>query len=649
MLDTLKKILNNTGTYDIQKILRRIEGYRYVSFDIFDTLIKRDVPSPKEVFRAIERKYKIDGFTIHRIEAEKEARRRAHSEEVTLQEIYQCFPENNSQRYASLEIEMERTICTRNEVLYQVYTKCIEMGITVVLTTDMYLPKEVIETILLDAGIHSYYRLFVSNAVKKTKTTGSLYAHLLAELGIKPDEIIHIGDSFRSDYIMAIGKGVKSVKIPRVVNNCLFHNSMRSLQNKYLESFISNHVLVTKENYYARFGYECLGPLLFGFVSWMYEDAKRNGIERFYFLSRDGYIIKQAYEVMGYQTDIPCNYLEVSRRSLRIPYFIGVDSLEELANELIVPYYTTIKEALNALGLNFEAKKTIIEECGLDCDTIYKWDALKESTSFISLLNKLSEDVHQNAMMEINAFEKYLRQFDFKGKIAIVDIGWRGSIQKYLSVCLERFKCESDIMGYYVGLSHESIENLGRSNYKAKGYLFDCYNNPNDVSDNQAYAGLLESIFLEPIGSVEKYILLNDQCLIQRQRYEYDEEGEIKQRVETIQKNAIRFIDDMARSSIQNLVKEADKSIFEDRIFSVLKRPSNFDVMRFGDMPFYNNGIRNELAAPKSIWAYLLHPDKLFLDFGKSKWKTGFLKVLLKFPFNYYSIIRLMLKRRQCH
>ena len=648
MFDTLKKRLNNIGTYDIQKILRRIERYQYVSFDIFDTLIKRDVPNPKEVFRAIEKKYKIDGFTIHRLEAEKEARRRAHSEEVTLEEIYQCFPENNRQKYASLEIEMERAICSRNEVLYQVYTKCIEKGITVVLTTDMYLPKEAIETILLDAGIHRYYRLFVSNAVKKTKATGNLYTHILDELAINPDEIIHIGDSFRADYIMAICKGVKSVKIPRMINNSLFHSSMRSLQNKYLESFISNHVFLTKDDYYARFGYECLGPLLFGFVSWMYEDAKRNGIERFFFLSRDGYIIKQAYEVMGYHTDIPCNYLEVSRRSLRIPYFIGVDSVKELANEVIVPYYTTIKETLNALGLSFEAKNTIIEECGLDCDTVYKWDALKESASFNSLLNKLSEDVHLNAMMEINAFEKYLRQFDFRGKIAIVYIGWRGSIQKYLSVCLERLKFESDVMGYYVGLSHESIENLGRSNCKAKGYLFDCLNNPNDVSDNQAYAGLLESFFLEPIGSVEKYILQNEQCVIQRLRYEYDDEGEIKQRVEAIQENAIRFIDDMIKSPIQNLVNEADRSIFQDRLFSVLKHPSNYDVVRFGDMPFYNNGIRNELAAPKSIYMYILHPRKLFSDFGKSKWKTGFLKKLLKLPFNYYSILRLILKRGQC-
>lgn len=55
-----------------------------------------------------------------------------------------------------------------------------------------------------------------------------------------------------------------------------------SLYYNVLNSFINNHISDSNNEFY-QFGYEVFGPLLFGFVKWLYTDAKRKRLNRFYF------------------------------------------------------------------------------------------------------------------------------------------------------------------------------------------------------------------------------------------------------------------------------------------------------------------------------------------------------------------------------
>ena len=54
--------------YKIDKIIEKIQKYKYISFDIFDTLIKRNVEKPSDIFSAVNIEYekiygcKIDNF-----------------------------------------------------------------------------------------------------------------------------------------------------------------------------------------------------------------------------------------------------------------------------------------------------------------------------------------------------------------------------------------------------------------------------------------------------------------------------------------------------------------------------------------------------------------------------------------------------------
>ena len=84
----IKESFINIFSTSNSKILDKILDYDIISFDIFDTLIKRDINKPTDVFELIEEKYNIKNYKNMRIKAEKTARDNSNCEEVTLDEIY---------------------------------------------------------------------------------------------------------------------------------------------------------------------------------------------------------------------------------------------------------------------------------------------------------------------------------------------------------------------------------------------------------------------------------------------------------------------------------------------------------------------------------------------------------------------------------
>ncbi len=64
-------------------------------------------------------------------------------------------------------------------------------------------------------------------------------------------------------------------------------------------------------------GYSLVGPLLVSFSHWLFEQARKDGIDCLYFLSREGKIMKAVYDawVEGLPGAPRSQYLVLSRRS----------------------------------------------------------------------------------------------------------------------------------------------------------------------------------------------------------------------------------------------------------------------------------------------------------------------------------------------
>ena len=96
---------------------RLIDKYKYVSFDIYDTLISRYTVCPHDVFRIVEDRYNseydrsIDDFLHARIDAESTARSHDPGKEVTLDGIYEKlkgFSDHEKRELLKIESEIDR-------------------------------------------------------------------------------------------------------------------------------------------------------------------------------------------------------------------------------------------------------------------------------------------------------------------------------------------------------------------------------------------------------------------------------------------------------------------------------------------------------------------------------------------------------------
>ena len=126
----VKRIISSSISMKTKELIDLIQesGCRVVSFDIFDTLIKRNTNRPEDVFKLLEDRYnrqfkESKPISKLRIESEIYANEETYNEEVTLDEIYESFlTEFTEDRVAWLkenEIELELLLCQMNYDIHQ--------------------------------------------------------------------------------------------------------------------------------------------------------------------------------------------------------------------------------------------------------------------------------------------------------------------------------------------------------------------------------------------------------------------------------------------------------------------------------------------------------------------------------------------------
>lgn len=120
---TIKKKLYSGSSINADELYLKVKPYKYVSFDIFDTLVKRNVENPTDVFKLME--YKAgNGFADRRIKAEREARRslvKSDRKEVTIEDIYSYFTASERKKLIDLELKTEFQLLVPNSPVIDVY------------------------------------------------------------------------------------------------------------------------------------------------------------------------------------------------------------------------------------------------------------------------------------------------------------------------------------------------------------------------------------------------------------------------------------------------------------------------------------------------------------------------------------------------
>ena len=212
---------------EIKKIT---EKYKVITFDVFDTLIIRDVKKPTEVFRIC---YGFFGRYI-RVLSEIIARKLSKTGEVNIKDIQKYCP-------FSLEKELyvEYDVCRLNPEIFDLYKKLINAEKKIYAISDMYLDSITISNILKNNGYD--IPVIVSSEEGKSKKTGDLFRAFLDKYNYSNDEVLHIGDNYDSDVAGANKAGIKSIHIAKHKNE-LSYTSIRNYNTelaKFPESYKS--------------------------------------------------------------------------------------------------------------------------------------------------------------------------------------------------------------------------------------------------------------------------------------------------------------------------------------------------------------------------------------------------------------------------
>lgn len=640
----VKKIANRILTYNEQELEKKLESCGCVSFDIFDTLIKRSVARPRDAFYYAAQRYNryssdtVDPaqFCDCRVAAEEEARKCAmaqNREEVTLEEIYRYLPEayqEVAQKLLDAELEMEKSCCHADPTMKKVYRWCQKSGKRIFITSDMYLPRQTVEEILQQNG-YSGYTLLLSSDCGVTKRSGNLFTVLLQQDGVEQDALIHVGDNLRGDILGAKKQGIRALWIANDPDRCRFTrlHKMDARTRKQMQPIrtIMNGYIDPDWDPYYQFGFEVLGPLLYGFCTWLHESVKKDGLDKIFFLSRDGYLMQQGYRLLYGEEAIENSYLYASRKALFIPQLWIKPNFEEIIWTIGENTVWNCTKLCDKLGADPEEGKRIWTECGLSLKQNYLSQDLGKDPKAFQFYQRIQSEIIQHSKDAYAVFLQYLQQEQFYGRVAVVDIGWRGSMQYYLQNILEHSPINAESYGYYVGRIQEVVPDIHLSAYI-----------PPEAQPRTGGAGLFESLFLAQEGSTRTY-QKDEQGNILPVLYEseYTETGETEN-IRAYQSGALEFIRVMktgiGAQTLEHTVSAAN-------LYQSIRKPRKLELRLFADFSF-SDGVTYPLAAPQSLWTYFKNPRRLIYDFANSQWKIGFMKRLFKLPLPYWKVLHLL-------
>lgn len=449
---------------------------RVVTFDIFDTLLIRPFLDPDYVKHLLQAEYAqaaIPDFLENRLRSESRARENSECD-VDIHAIYRHFPSPVNGTAQAItpdrEIALETLSVRQRPDVQALLQYAVQSGKKVVLASDMFLPRAVIEAMLERCGVTGWHALYLSCDIGVRKDSGKLYDHILTNEHIAPHQMVMVGDNERSDFQIPADMGIGTIhilkpvammrSIPRLAN-IIPDNDTMSVADQFLFGAIANENFgpITYPDFSpdtmfgnsARaIGYSLLGPIIVAFSQWLLDRAQDHRIERLYFLAREGKFLKRAFErwQAGSAERVDCDYLLISRRAVTVPCIGTFGQIEAIAAS------NDFHGASMAMFLNERFGTVLDDDAWRACEQAGLWSRDNPLTILNGDIAHIRPLLHFITPRIIKQAERErvgaLRYYELMGltrakRAAVVDIGYGATIQRHLITLLEQ-----DIHGLYM-------------------------------------------------------------------------------------------------------------------------------------------------------------------------------------------------------
>lgn len=499
---------------------------------MFDTLLTRKVASPSSLFLIVGSRAVCAGlfkltagaFREHRVRAEEEARASAPGREVNLEEIYRllvaklALSQRDGDVLSRLELAVEAEMLTPVPGALDLVNgaRCKFAGVFFI--SDMYLPASFISDQLKE---HAFWRdgdqLFVSNEWRASKADGSLFRTLMESKRLRPDSIHHTGDRKGADFEVPSRLGIKARHI-EVCGLTRYEEMLEDFSDESdgFSSLVAGTSRLTRLqspaatkhlSMLAELTSSLISPIITFYALWLLQEAGKLGLQRLYFVARDGYLVKQLVDALVHVFRIPLEtrYLFGSRQAWHLPAI--TDFSDESLSWLFEKTRTlNLRIVLARLQMAPECIEGLLGESGWPPP---RWDCPLDDQSLGRLKADLLGSAGFRKQVEKIVVEKrdaVLQYLDQEGLFdetpwAIVDLGWHGRLQQSLEKLLG-MRRPIPTVGLYFGLYADSpaLAPLRRSSYL--DWDLRC---PPESKNIPSLVFLMESFCTAPHGSTVGY------------------------------------------------------------------------------------------------------------------------------------------------
>lgn len=413
-----------------------IDSAQLVSFDLFDTLLRRPVLEPTHLFDALGSFWSAPRFGQERRHAEQMARHRHFSaRDVTYSQIYAFISGD-----PNLELTYEQSALYPRPELTTWLSLARAKGKKVVAVSDMYLPHAFISGVL-DTNKINVDDLIVSSHDNVAKGDGSAFRLLSERHGVAFKDMLHFGDNPAADYDVPVSLGIPSVlvanKVPRNGDKHHVAGLLAALEingshnGSTLGSLLRDTFVVEGPGeFWSDIGRYVVAPLIFAFARWTFNEAKAAGIDRIGFSARDGKLPREAFHALYGHRAIASPYVHLSRSVI---LRAGLDTqsemvLYQLTSGIEAPVSDYVKRLGDDTGPLLDRARAHFGGdplVGKDVSNADLTDFFLDARSELSAIAAEARPL----------LYRYLEQNDLlrePSKVAIADIGWSGTAASVL-------------------------------------------------------------------------------------------------------------------------------------------------------------------------------------------------------------------------
>lgn len=440
-----------------------LRPYRLISFDLFDTLVWREIAADDVFLKTAEFGERTicgddgplpPGLLMHCRQRHQEAvktigmsRQDGFRNEVDLADVfdsalapYLADPVRRARAVESLiayEIETERRAIVINPVMRDFLVRLQGQGKMLILVSDMYLRERALRLILEDHGLADLFdHVFVSCDVGLTKHSGLMFDHIDEQLGSAGWRRLHLGDNWINDVVRPREQGWDALHYLEV------DNEIRKAQFDHLTHLGAHRRPAASRRLIAQITQgdpdEGLVRLISaGFLSFTRQilaTAQHGRFDRVLFLTRDGtiyhHLLRQMIADSGAAGTLDLPVLEDLAFSRRAGVLLTCPAIAEPGWEDYIRFHVRwMRDEEATLG-------GIIRTFGLEeAGSLAGADPAMPIEDILADAG-LSADLDAALQAKRKRVADYLDQQDLFAsdqRILLVDIGYSGTVLKSLS------------------------------------------------------------------------------------------------------------------------------------------------------------------------------------------------------------------------